>query len=87
MRRIKASRSIDISVDHHEYWNGIRYSRGLKGTGIPLAAWIMSFADNCDALVNEQRAYKNSWTYEEAAAAILANKAIKFDPLVVDAFL
>ena len=78
--------AFDISGGHHEYWNGMGYPRGLKGTEIPLAARIMSLADNYDALVNE-RAYKNSWTHEEAAAEILANKAIKFDPLVVDAFL
>lgn len=78
--------AIQIAGGHHEHWDGCGYPGGLKGLAIPLAAQIMSVADMYDALVSE-RVYKKQWTYDEAAQEIILNKGLRFDPLVVDAFI
>ena len=78
--------AIDITSAHHECWDGSGYPKGLKGNQIPLPARIMSLADTYDALVS-RRIYKNSWPHEEALNYILANKNIRFDPLIVEAFV
>ncbi len=80
------SMAAKIAGCHHEKWNGTGYPEGLSGDAIPLAARIMSVADFYDALVGE-RAYKKSWTHESAAAEILKQKGLAFDPIVVDAFV
>ena len=78
--------AIDITSAHHECWDGSGYPNGLKGTQIPLAARIMSLADTYDALVSH-RTYKKSWSHQEALDYIVAKKNIRFDPLIVEAFV
>ena len=84
------SKVLDVAVciagGHHENWDGSGYPRGRKGEEIPLAARIMALADVYDALVSE-RIYKKNWSHEDAMADIVAQRGIRFDPLVVDAFL
>ena len=79
-------KAIMIAGGHHEKWNGKGYPRGLVGAQIPLPARIMSVADMYDALVSE-RAYKKSWSHDEAVLEILSQRELQFDPVVVDAFL
>lgn len=76
----------EISLAHHERWDGTGYPRGLKGEEIPLAARIVSIVDVFDALTNE-RPYKKAWTWEQAAEEIKRCSGTHFDPKIVDAFL
>ena len=46
----------------------------------------MALADVYDALVSE-RVYKKNWTHEDAVSEIMAKRGIRFDPVIVDAFL
>jgi len=78
--------AIQIAGGHHENWDGSGYPRGLRGTSIPLSARIMSLADAYDALISE-RVYKKAWTHEEACTEIQKLKGVRFDPMVVEAFL
>ena len=71
---------------HHEKWDGTGYPNGLKGYNIPLPGRIMAIADVYDALISE-RAYKKSYTHEEAAMIISQGKGTHFDPVLVDAFI
>jgi response regulator RpfG family c-di-GMP phosphodiesterase len=71
---------------HHENWDGSGYPRGLRGQDIPLGARLMAVADVYDALTTA-RVYKRAWTHEEASAEILKLDGIKFDPLIVAAFV
>jgi HD-GYP domain-containing protein (c-di-GMP phosphodiesterase class II) len=71
---------------HHENWDGSGYPRGLRGQDIPLGARLMAVADVYDALTTA-RVYKRTWTHEEASAEILKLDGIKFDPLIVAAFV
>lgn len=70
---------------HHEHWDGSGYPKGLKGTEIPLAARVITIAETYDALRSARgnRPYAKS----EALEVIKSLSGIKFDPVVVDAFM
>ena len=74
-----------IALHHHERWDGTGYPDRLAGEAIPLAARLMALADVFDALIS-RRVYKPAFSFEEARAAILAERGTRFDPAVVDAF-
>lgn len=76
----------EISIAHHEKWDGSGYPSGLAGEAIPVAARLMALADVFDALVC-QRVYKKPMSQAEARAIILEGKGRHFDPDVVDAFM
>ncbi len=75
----------EITYCHHENWNGSGYPEGIAGDNIPISARVMSVADVYDALVS-RRVYKSAMSHDEAVKIILANKGVKFDPDIVDAF-
>jgi putative two-component system response regulator len=77
---------IEIAYSHHERWNGSGYPAGLTGSDIPLAARIVALADAYDAITSD-RAYKSACTHEEAIRRISIDRALHFDPELVDAFL
>lgn len=76
----------EISLHHHERWDGTGYPLGLAGEAIPVAARLMALADVYDALVTA-RVYKPALSCEEAAQIIQAGRGTHFDPEVVDAFV
>lgn len=78
--------AIEIAGGHHENWDGSGYPKGLEGRAIPQSARIMAVADTYDALVSK-RVYKNEWTHDQAVAEVIKQRGIKFDPIVIDAFL
>ena len=76
----------EISLTHHEKWNGSGYPNGLKGQEIPLSGRLMALADVYDALISE-RVYKKAFSHEKAKSIILEGNGSHFDPEVVEAFL
>ncbi len=78
---------IDIVKHHHERWDGAGYPDGLKGEAIPLGARIMAVADSYDAMVSARPYRKVGLSQKEAIDEIVKNRAVQFDPNVVDAFL
>ena len=76
----------EISLGHHEKWDGSGYPAGLTGDAIPVSARLMALADVFDALIN-RRVYKPEMTLAEASKIIVAGRGSHFDPDVVDAFL
>jgi putative two-component system response regulator len=77
---------ISIARYHHECWDGTGYPDGLKGEEIPLAARIMAIADVYDAL-RSNRCYKRAFSREQSREIIESGSGIKFDPVLVKAFL
>lgn len=91
--------SAEISLNHHERWDGggypgkiadifadpVQFGPGKQGEEIPLAARIVSLADVYDALVSK-RVYKESLSEEEALAFIREQTGQQFDPEVAAAF-
>lgn len=77
--------SYDISLTHHEKWDGTGYPNGMKGEEIPLTGRIVALADVFDALTSK-RPYKEAYSWEESLKIIRAATGTHFDPAVVEAF-
>jgi len=76
----------EISLSHHEKWDGSGYPSGLKGDAIPVSGRLMALADVYDALISE-RVYKRAFSHQEARDILLKGKDKHFDPDVVEAFV
>lgn len=87
--RKTASRSLrlafELTMYHHEKWDGSGYPIGLSGKDIPISARIMALADVYDALTCE-RVYKKAFSREEAKGILVRSSGSHFDPIVVAAF-
>ena len=75
----------EITLSHHERWDGSGYPFKLDGDMIPLSARIVAIADVYDAL-RMKRAYKNELSHDEAVQYIFDNAGKHFDPLLVTHF-
>jgi len=70
---------------HHEKWDGTGYPFGLSGESIPLLGRLMAIVDVYEALTAE-RAYKKSFSHDDAARVIIGGKGTHFDPALVGLF-
>ncbi len=77
--------AIQITLGHHERWDGSGYPFGLRGDGISLPARIVAVADVYDALTTK-RIYKEAMTHNKATSIITRESGSHFDPSVVEAF-
>jgi len=75
----------DIVCQHHERIDGTGYPHGLKGREILLEARIIAVADVVEA-ISSHRPYRKALGMDAARQEINANKGIKYDAGVVDAF-
>ncbi|MGZ4954432.1 MAG: HD domain-containing phosphohydrolase [Methylobacter sp.] len=75
-----------IAHEHHEYYNGKGYPAGLVGEHIAIEARIVSLVDVFDAL-GSRRVYKEPWPDQDILSYLNSNKAIQFDPELVDLFM
>ncbi len=72
-----------ICLEHHEWWNGRGYPKGLSGEKISLEARICSVADVLDAL-RSKRIYKDAIPLDDAMEIIKQGRETQFDPELVD---
>ena len=77
-----AKYSYEISRWHHERYDGSGYPDHLKGDEIPLSAQAVGLADAFDALISK-RAYKESYSINEALLMIKNKECGVFNPLLV----
>ena len=77
---------IQVTLSHHERWDGKGYPYGLVADQTPLSARIVALADMYDALTSK-RVYKHAMSHEQAKQIILDNRGSHFDDRIVDAFL
>lgn len=75
----------NVSVYHHEKWNGSGYPYGLSGAEIPLCARMMAIVDVFDAL-SSKRVYKDAYSLDETFAIMEDSKGSHFDPELLDIF-
>ncbi|TAN33168.1 HD domain-containing protein, partial [Patescibacteria group bacterium] len=75
-----------LTLYHHEKWDGTGYPHGLAGDAIPISGRIMALADNYDAL-RTARPYKGAFCHEECRGIITGLRGTHFDPALVDAFV
>lgn len=76
---------IDITLDHHERYDGSGYPRGLNGERIPRHAMLVSICDIYCALTMN-RPYKSASTPEDALDTLKEFSRI-FDPEILSGFL
>ena len=76
----------EVSLSHHERWDGQGYPHALAGTAIPLCGRIVCLADVLDALISK-RCYKQAYPPEKVMAILQQGRGSQFDPDVFDAFL
>jgi putative two-component system response regulator len=76
----------ELTLSHHERWNGKGYPQALVGTAIPLSARIVALADVYDAMI-ANKIYKDGMPHEAAVKVIVGERGAHFDPDVVDAFV
>lgn len=75
-----------VTLTHHERWDGTGYPAGLAGEEIPIAGRIVAVVDSFDAMTNA-RPYKLASAPDEALAEISRCSVKQFDPAVVAAFI
>ena len=76
----------DISMGHHEKWDGSGYPMGLKGEDIPISARIVAIVDVFDALIHK-RVYKDEMPIEGAIELMQEGRGKHFDPAIFDLFI
>ena len=76
----------EITLHHHEKYDGTGYPDKLKGDEISTVSKIMAIIDVYDALVNK-RIYKDAMPYEEAEEYIVSQSEKAFDPKAVNVFM
>ena len=75
-----------VALQHHEWYNGSGYPRGLKGDEIHLYGRIASVADVYDALTSDRCYRERPYLPHEAMEIIFALTGSQFDPTIVEAF-
>ena len=83
---ISARHTLDITLYHHEHWDGKGYPYGLKGEQIPLVARLFTIIDVYDALKSD-RPYRSAWSHEQVLQYLKAQAGQEFDPYIVKLFL
>jgi putative two-component system response regulator len=77
--------AMELTLHHHEKWDGTGYPDRLRKTAIPLSCRIMAVGDVYDALISE-RPYKPPFPHAEAVRIISGSGGTHFDPAIVSVF-
>ncbi|HEX2152992.1 MAG TPA: Ig-like domain-containing protein [Acidimicrobiia bacterium] len=72
--------------DHHEWWDGSGYPRGLRGTEIALGARIVAVADSYDVMTTG-RPYQPARSADAARREVARMSGTQFDPEVARALM
>lgn len=76
----------EISVYHHERFDGTGYPEGLDGEAIPLGARICAIADAYEGIISWKPYKKKQTTKQEAAEIIESEAGKQFQPQLVEVF-
>jgi len=76
---------LEVTLYHHERWDGKGYPEGLKGEEIPFLARIIAVADVYEAVTSE-RPYRDSLPRRVALEIIREERGRQLCPVCVDAF-
>lgn len=77
--------AMEVTLYHHERYNGGGYPTGRKGLEIPLAARIVTISDIYDALTSK-RPYKEAFSHDKSVR-IMREESSRFDPMLFKIFL
>jgi len=76
----------ELILQHHEWWDGRGYPRGLQGENINILGRIITIADAYEAMTSD-RPYRQAVSKETALAEIKRCAGIQFDPRLVEIFI
>jgi response regulator RpfG family c-di-GMP phosphodiesterase len=76
----------EISLQHHEKWDGTGYPKAIKGRDIAINARIVAIVDVIDALAHS-RVYKPAMPLEECRQYLIDQSGLHFDPELVALFI
>ena len=76
----------DITLSHHERWDGTGYPNGLAGGNIPETARVVAILDVYDTLVHPCP-YREALGEQEALDTVARERGQYFDPELYDRFL
>ena len=85
MGQIKESIA-NVSLQHHEQFDGKGYPRGLRGNEISEFARIAAIADSYEAQISN-RSYRRKVDFYHAMRNLLASGVNRFDPVILRVFL
>ena len=74
-----------LVLHHHEYWNGSGYV-GARGDDIPLAARIFVVVDSYEAMIRDDRVFRDGMPHTMARDEILSLSGVRYDPALVAVF-
>ena len=76
----------NVTMYHHERFDGSGYPEGLKGDEIPIEAQVAGIVDVFDSLIDKRR-YRESYSFDDAVDLIKRGEAGEFNPILVDALI
>jgi diguanylate cyclase (GGDEF)-like protein len=74
------------AANHHEWYDGSGYPRGLKGEEIPLLGRILAIVDAFSAMTMD-RPYRKALSWSDAIDELRRNSGTQFDPALADLFI
>ncbi len=80
-----SSETLNCIENHHEYWDGSGYPKGLARNDIPPEARVLQIADSYSAMIIK-RVYRKTLTPKQALDEITRNAGKQFDPEFVKVF-
>lgn len=72
----------ELSLTHHENWNGTGYPNSIRCEEIPAVSQVAAIADSYDA-VRSSRIYKPAKTHNEACKLLLETSGTRYNPEVL----
>ncbi|MCF8563992.1 HD domain-containing protein [Alicyclobacillus tolerans] len=72
----------DVTLFHHENWDGSGYPTNLSGTDIPMAARVVKMLDVIDALLSH-RVYKSPWPWRKVKEQVILLSGTELDETLV----
>lgn len=73
----------NITLFHHEWYNGTGYPKGLKGGEIPFSARVVAIVDCYDAL-RSRRPYKEGYSHQDTLNIMKQESGTHFDPILLE---
>lgn len=78
--------ALEMTLLHHERWDGKGYYYGYMKNDIPAHVQLLSVIDAYDAMTS-YRSYRKALTLQEAKQEVVMNTGTQFSPEYVDLFM